>query len=177
MSVKVKREPRLMSNSETIIHKIILHSKEEASPKFLKYIQHARKSFSSSCLKKWMELRTKGGLQAIENMLRNLVDVEFLASKSSPVDTTKRCRNSTADNQRQVPDQKNTIQKDVLLTGLSVVANAYSLDYAARRDVSSKKTLRATSTYAILVFMCLLITCCLIVFRWRRTGLLTFCIN
>lgn len=98
---------------DVIIQKIVQHSRNPSSPRLVKYLGYAKKTFSSSNLKLWMDLRTKGGIHAIETIIKNSVSKEGVADNSS----------------------SGTISQDVFTSSLSILGNSYSLDYCARKDV------------------------------------------
>jgi len=111
----------------TVISKIVYHSKNGVSAKLLKYLGHAKRLFSSSDLKMWMELRKKGGLDAIQGVLRNIVE-----EKSTQIGEVSKEEGEIG---CECSVRFTTVQKDVAVVGLSILGNAFSLDYAARKDV------------------------------------------
>jgi hypothetical protein len=151
MSKNVSPHKKKVSQQEcadVVISKIIFHSRNGVSSKLLKYLLHAKRMFTSSDLRLWMELRKKGGLEAIQTVVRTLI-VEA-ESTNTTTEATKNDLIGKAMMTKEVQKKGaktdgssfcsckfklSSVQKDVCVASLSILGNAFSLDYAARKEV------------------------------------------
>lgn len=119
---------------DLIIRKILHHSGDPSSPRLLKYLGHAKRTFSSSNLKLWSDLRTKGVLDKMETIIR---------SGGGGEEETR---------------------YQVFSICLSLLGNAYSLDYSARTEVRRAFIRLLNSLEGYLM-------CLIVIFRWRQMDL------
>lgn len=126
----------------TIAKKIAVHSTTDPfSEKFLKYLGYVsvlkktRSSTSARSSSPWIELRSCGALEGIMLALKKLFISEEINSFSEDIVGGMKPSKSTVDFMK-----KRERIRDVCNVALSVLSNAFALDYSVRAQVRSKLT-------------------------------------
>lgn len=120
----------------TIAKKIVIHSKADPlGDKYLKYLRHVLNLKKSPCSGRfkspWMELRTEGAFTGIMVALRRTFTCEQIRILSSSISVPGSISKQSGDQNEGLLARA----KDICNVSLSVLSNAFALDYIVRAEV------------------------------------------